>query len=90
MKTGGTKTTMLASLLKNGRMYLKLFTHRDTPWYVKAILLAAMFYLFLPTDLIPDWIFGLGIVDDLAVVSLLVGTALKLINKHMEKNKPET
>ncbi len=87
MKTGGSKTTMLASLLKNGRMYLKLFTHRDTPWYAKAILLVALFYLFLPTDLIPDWLLGFGIVDDLAVVSLLVGAALKLINKHLEKDE---
>ncbi len=76
---------MLASLLKNSRMYLKLFMHRDTPWYVKAILLAALFYLVLPADLIPDWLFGLGILDDLAVVSLLVGAALKLINNHLDK-----
>ena len=76
---------MWSSLLKNGRMYFKLFTHRDTPWYVKAVVLLALFYLVLPTDLIPDWILGLGIVDDLAVVSMLVGAALKLLNKHLEK-----
>ena len=78
---------MLASLLKNARMYVKLFTQRDTPWYVKGILLTALLYLFLPTDLIPDWILGLGILDDLAVVSLLVGTAVKLINKQVDKNE---
>lgn len=78
---------MLTSLLKNGRMYVKLFTHRDTPWYVKAILLTALLYLVLPTDLIPDWIFGFGILDDLAVVSLLVGTAVKLIDKQVDKNE---
>lgn len=76
---------MWSSLLKNGRMYFKLFTHRDTPWYVKALLLLALFYLVLPTDLIPDWLLGLGIVDDLAVVSMLVGIALKLINKQLKK-----
>ena len=80
---------MLTSLLKNGQMYLKLFTHRDTPWYVKAILVVALVYLVLPADLIPDWLFGLGIIDDLAVVSLLVGAALKLINKHFDKIEPK-
>ena len=80
---------MLTSLLKNGQMYLKLFTHRDTPWYVKAILVVALVYLVLPADLIPDWLFGLGIIDDLAVVSLLVGAALKLINKHFDKIAPK-
>ncbi len=76
---------MWSSLLKNGRMYFKLFTHRDTPWHVRVLLLLALFYLVLPTDLIPDWLLGLGIVDDLAVVSLLVGIAVKLINKHLKK-----
>jgi len=80
---------MLAALLKNGRMYLKLFFHRNTPWYVKALLLVALMYLVFPADLIPDWLFGLGILDDLAVVSLLAGGALKLLNRHLEKIEHE-
>ncbi len=76
---------MWSSLLKNVRMYLKLFTHRDTPWYVKAILLTALLYLVVPTDFIPDWLLGFGIVDDLAIVSLLVGAALKLLGKDVDK-----
>jgi uncharacterized membrane protein YkvA (DUF1232 family) len=33
------------------------------------ILLAAIIYLVNPLDLIPDFIFGMGLVDDLAVVT---------------------
>ncbi|MEE4166435.1 MAG: DUF1232 domain-containing protein [Desulfocapsaceae bacterium] len=76
---------MWSSLLKNVRMYFRLFTHRDTPWYVKAILLTALLYLVVPTDFIPDWLLGFGIVDDLAIVSLLVGAALKLLGKDVDK-----
>jgi uncharacterized membrane protein YkvA (DUF1232 family) len=54
---------------------------RDTPWTVKAILLAAILYLLSPFDLLPDWILGLGLIDDLAIVSLLVGWAIYLVNR---------
>jgi len=62
-------------------MYVKLFMHRDTPWSIKAIILAALLYLISPYDLLPDWILGFGIIDDFVLVSLLVGLAIKLLNK---------
>jgi uncharacterized membrane protein YkvA (DUF1232 family) len=82
MKPTGIKATGFAALLKNIRMYFRLFIHRDTPWYVKAILLAALFYLILPADVIPDWLLGVGILDDLTLVSLMVGLALKLLGRN--------
>ena len=66
--------------------YVRLFFHPDTPRYIKAILVAAGIYLISPVDLIPDWIGGLGIVDDIAVVPLLVSVALGLLKKN-EKNR---
>lgn len=62
-------------------MYFKLFMHRDTPWSIKAIILAALLYLISPYDLLPDWILGIGIIDDFVLVSLLVGLAIKLLKK---------
>jgi len=62
--------------------YARLFLHPDTPWYVKAILAAACLYLISPVDLIPDWIAGLGIMDDIAVVPLLVTLASWLLKKN--------
>lgn len=35
------------------------------------MLAAGVLYLLSPYDLLPDWFLGLGIIDDLAVVSLL-------------------
>jgi len=60
----------------------RLFFHPETPWIVKAILVVAGLYLISPVDLIPDWIVGLGIVDDIAVVSLLIGFAYRLLKKY--------
>lgn len=62
-------------------MYFKLFMHRDTPWSIKVIILAALLYLISPYDLLPDWILGIGIIDDFVLVTLLVGLAIKLLKK---------
>ena len=41
---------------------------KNTPLRAKGILLAALAYFVLPTDVIPDMIFGLGFTDDAAVL----------------------
>jgi uncharacterized membrane protein YkvA (DUF1232 family) len=51
--------------------YVKVLFDPATPWRVRMILAAGVLYLLLPYDLLPDWFLGLGIIDDLAVVSLL-------------------
>lgn len=61
--------------------YARLLTHADTPWTVKGILLLAILYLLSPFDFVPDWILGLGLLDDLAIVSLLVGLAIRLASR---------
>ncbi len=62
--------------------WVRLLLRRDTPWQVKAILGAAVVYLLSPVDLIPDWILGYGLLDDLTIVSLLVALALKIAQKN--------
>lgn len=57
-----------------------------TPARAKAILLAALAYFILPTDLIPDFITGLGFTDDATVMAMaigLVGTHIK--DRHKAK-----
>jgi uncharacterized membrane protein YkvA (DUF1232 family) len=45
---------------------------RDTPLRAKGILLAALGYFVLPTDAIPDFVFGLGFTDDIAVLTAVI------------------
>ena len=47
-----------------------------TPTRVRSILLAALAYFVLPIDFIPDFIFGLGFTDDMAVLTAAI-TALR-------------
>lgn len=54
----------------------------DTPFKVKAALLAALAYFVLPIDLMPDVLPILGFTDDAAIL----GTALRMVTTHL---KPE-
>ncbi len=65
--------------------WARLLFRRDTPWRVKMILASAIIYLLSPFDLIPDWIAGFGLLDDLTVVSLLVAWAIRTADAAQKK-----
>ncbi len=44
-----------------------------TPARVRAVLLAALAYFVVPTDLVPDFIAGLGFTDDATVIATVIG-----------------
>ncbi|WP_367717044.1 YkvA family protein [Nitratireductor sp. GISD-1A_MAKvit] len=52
---------------------------QDTPPKVRGILLAALAYFVLPIDILPDFIFGLGFTDDMAVLA----AALNAVRSHV-------
>lgn len=56
-----------------------------TPARVRAILLAAAAYFIIPTDLIPDFIAGLGFSDDATVLA----TAIGLVSGHVKDRHRE-
>ncbi len=47
-------------------------TDRATPLYVKAVLMGALAYFVIPTDVIPDFIVGLGYTDDASVLAAAI------------------
>ncbi len=53
---------------------------RDTPLQVKAIIMGALAYFVIPTDMIPDFIVTMGFVDDAAVFY----AALRMIAPHIK------
>ena len=58
----------------------------QTPRSVKAMLLAALAYFVVPTDLIPDFIAGLGFTDDATVLYATVGLVTSHIrDRHREQ-----
>lgn len=53
--------------------------HPHTPGYAKLLLYAILAYALSPIDLIPDFIPVLGLLDELVLLPLAIGLALKLI-----------
>ena len=58
---------------------------RQTPLQVKAVLLGAIAYFVLPTDVIPDYIPVIGYTDDAAVLA----AAIKLVTSHITPDHRE-
>lgn len=57
-----------------------------TPAYVKAVLMGAIVYFIVPTDLVPDFIAVLGFTDDATVLALAIaGVSQHIKPKHKAK-----
>ncbi|MEG1969030.1 MAG: YkvA family protein [Burkholderiaceae bacterium] len=68
-----------ARLLKAETLALALAASDPrTPWIVKLLVFAAVAYALSPIDLIPDFIPVLGLLDDLVILPLLIGLAIRL------------
>lgn len=53
---------------------------RDTPAYVRAVLVGALAYFVLPTDVVPDFLAGIGYTDDASVLA----AAIAAVGRHLE------
>ncbi len=64
-----------------GEIYALYLAYRDprVPWYAKGFAALVVGYALSPIDLIPDAIPVLGYLDDLLLVPLGIGIALKMI-----------
>lgn len=70
----------------NFREVFSALFSKQSPIYVKIILILALVYLISPVDLLPDFLGPIGWIDDAAIVTALVTLALKLYNRHKEKH----
>ena len=55
-------------------------SYRMIPWESMLLLVAAVVYLLMPIDLIPDFIAGLGLLDDVA----LLGWVMKSVSDELD------
>ncbi|MAZ73877.1 MAG: hypothetical protein CMC70_12105 [Flavobacteriaceae bacterium] len=63
---------------------MKRGTYTSVPWFVIATIVMALLYILNPMDLVPDFIPGIGYVDDLAVLSLGIGWIETDIHKYLD------
>lgn len=69
----------LRMLLLHPVRTFRLFRHAETPLLAKVLLLAAVVYVLMPLDFIPDLALFFGQIDDIAFTFLVVSYALSLI-----------
>jgi uncharacterized membrane protein YkvA (DUF1232 family) len=50
--------------------------YRELPWTTIAAIVGTLLYIFSPIDLVPDFIPGAGLIDDAAVIALLLGSGV--------------
>ena len=55
------------------------YRHPKTPWYAKVFAALVVGYVFSPIDPIPDFIPGVGLLDEMVVVPIGVLIAAKMI-----------
>jgi uncharacterized membrane protein YkvA (DUF1232 family) len=54
-----------------------------TPWYAKVFTALIVGYVFSPIDPIPDWIPGVGLLDEMVMVPIGVLIAAKMITRQV-------
>lgn len=80
----------IANLINRIRLVWKLFFDGRVALWLKSILPLSLLYLVLPIDIIPDFIIGVGQLDDLGVVlmamTLFVRMApTEIVKQYMEE-----
>ena len=83
-KTAGIQVVYIALIL------YYVFIDKKTPTKAKVIIASALGYFILPTDLIPDFIVGVGYADDLGALIFAAGQIIANIDalhKQMAKEK---
>lgn len=70
------------------RLTYRLIRDDDVPMWTKAAVpVIALLYLFLPIDLIPDVILGLGQIDDLSVLGISLFVMTRVLPKLAPKDR---
>ena len=64
-----------------------LMTHPDVPVRLKVLPVLALLYIVLGRDLIPDFRFPFGFIDDIIVVTVLLGIFTTRGWRHIEQAK---
>jgi uncharacterized membrane protein YkvA (DUF1232 family) len=62
----------------------------ETPTWAKVTAYGALGYFILPFDLIPDWLFGIGLTDDLGALTLAVITISQYIDDDVRAHATRT
>jgi uncharacterized membrane protein YkvA (DUF1232 family) len=71
-------------------VYRAAIRHPETPRMARWLMLAGVAYALSPIDLIPDFIPGIGYLDDVVIVPLLMYLGWRLVPERVKRECRET
>ncbi len=75
----------MEQVLEKALTLRELLFDGTTPLWVKGTILGALGYLILPIDLIPDFLPGIGYVDDLAVMGFVLANLDNMVTEDIRQ-----
>lgn len=81
-KLGGMKRGPLKAIWDDILKLWKMIKDPDAAWGAKAIAIGALLYTISPIDAIPDFIPGLGLLDDAGVIAAAVASLKHALGKY--------
>jgi len=63
--------------------------YKETPWRSLLMIIAAVIYFIMPVDFIPDFIVGIGLLDDVAVIGWTLAAVQADIDRFAAWEKPK-
>lgn len=58
--------------------------YKNIPWFTIATIALALLYVLNPLDIIPDFIPGVGYIDDLAILSICIGWIESDLHRYLD------
>ena len=76
-------------ILEKALLLRELLLDGGTPYWVRGTLIGALGYIIFPFDLCPDFIPGVGFLDDIAIAGLVLGNLDHLVSDDIRKRVKE-
>ncbi|MGB7604333.1 MAG: YkvA family protein [Lutisporaceae bacterium] len=73
--------------MKNIKYFFGYIRDKEVPIYKKAMIFGSLLYFILPIDIVPDYIFALGWLDDAAVAAFIWNVLRTEISEYITKQK---
>ena len=71
---------IMISMLKD----VKNGSYKNIPWFTIATIVMAFLYILNPMDIVPDFIPGIGYIDDVAILTMGVGWIESDLHRYLD------
>ncbi|HEY0868211.1 MAG TPA: DUF1232 domain-containing protein [Fimbriimonas sp.] len=75
------------TILRTIHRYWKMAHDPRTPPSVRYLIYFGIFYSLAPFDLLPDWVPGLGLIDDAAILPGVIAVSMLLIPREVKESE---